>query len=54
MNLTITITAEHLQYILNLLAEQPHKEVHLLAPDLMRQGTQQIEAARAPAGESNA
>jgi hypothetical protein len=46
MNFTIVFTEEQLNFILNLIAERPFKEVHELVNSIRQQGQQQVQAAQ--------
>jgi hypothetical protein len=46
--IALTLPSDQVQYILNVLAERPFKEVGELIPLIMKQATSQVAAAQAP------
>lgn len=50
--ITLSLSSDHVQYLLNVLAERPFKEVGDLIPLIMKQATPQVTAAQAPANDS--
>lgn len=51
--ISLTLNPQSVQYILNLLAEKPWKEVDAIIKPIMEQSTAQIEAANKPAQEAS-
>jgi hypothetical protein len=46
--LTFQFSEEQINYILNLIAEKPFKEVHALVSSIQQQAQQQVQAAQQP------
>lgn len=46
--LTFQFSEEQINYILNLIAEKPFKEVHTLVSSIQQQAQQQVQAAQQP------
>lgn len=51
--MTLSLSSDHVQYILNALAERPFKEVGELIPLIMKQATEQVKATAAQASTAS-